>query len=48
VKIFVKSYRDTWKKTNCILMADGWTDEKRITLISFLVNCLKGTILKKK
>jgi hypothetical protein len=44
VKIFVKSYRETWKKTSCILMADGWTDQKRRTLISFLVYCPKGIV----
>jgi hypothetical protein len=44
VKIFVESYRETWKKTSCTLMTDGWTDQKRRTLINFLVYCLKGTI----
>jgi hypothetical protein len=44
VKIFVKSYRETWKKTSYILMADGWTDQKRRTLISFLVYCPKGIV----
>jgi hypothetical protein len=44
VKIFVKSYRETWKKTSCILMVDGWTDQKRRTLISFLVYCPKGIV----
>jgi hypothetical protein len=28
-------------------MVDGWTDQKRRTLINFLVYCPKGTILKK-
>jgi hypothetical protein len=44
VKIFVESYRETWKKTSCTLMADGWTDQKRRTLINFLVYCPKGTV----
>jgi hypothetical protein len=47
VKIFVESYRETWKKTGCTLMVDGWTDQKRRTLINFLVYCPKGTIFKK-
>ncbi|XP_052301372.1 uncharacterized protein LOC112325849 [Populus trichocarpa] len=37
VKIYVKSYREIWKKTGCTLMADGWTDQKRRTLINFLL-----------
>ena len=61
VKIYVDSYREIWKKTGCILMADreiwkktgctlmtdGWTDQKRRTLINFLVYCPKGTIFLK-
>jgi len=44
VKIFVESYRETWRKTGCTLMVDGWTDQKRRTLINFLVYCPEGTI----
>ena len=36
-----------WKKTGCTLMADGWTDQKRRTLINFLVYCPKGTVFSK-
>jgi hypothetical protein len=31
VKIFVESYRETWKKTGSTLMVDGWTNQKRRT-----------------
>ena len=31
----------------CTLMADGWTDQKRRTLINFLVYCPKGTVFLK-
>jgi len=44
VKIYVESYREIWKKTGCILMADGWTDQKRRTLINFLVYYPKRTV----
>jgi hypothetical protein len=44
VKIYVETYREIWKKTGCTLMADGWTNQKRRTLINFLVYCPKGTI----
>jgi hypothetical protein len=39
VKIYVETYREIWKKTGCTLMVDGWTDQKRRTLINFLVYC---------
>jgi hypothetical protein len=41
VKIYVETYREIWKKTGCTFMADGWTDQKRRTLINFLVYCPK-------
>jgi hypothetical protein len=47
VKIYVESYREIWKKTGCTLMTDGWTNQKRRTLINFLVYCPKGTIFLK-
>eukprot|EP00258_Populus_trichocarpa_P045448 XP_024461467.1 uncharacterized protein LOC112328240 [Populus trichocarpa] len=47
VKIYVVTYREIWKKTGCTLMADGWTDQKRRTLINFLVYCPKGTVFLK-
>lgn len=43
----VDDYRDIWKYTGCTLMADGWTDRKRRTLINFLVYCPKGTVFLK-
>jgi hypothetical protein len=47
VKIYVESYREILKKTGCKLMADGWTYQKRRTLINFLVYCPKGTVFLK-
>ena len=47
VKIYVETYREIWKKISCTLMADGWTNQKRRTLINFLVYCLKGIIFLK-
>ncbi|KAF1895993.1 hypothetical protein Lal_00046749 [Lupinus albus] len=34
-------------RTRCTLMADGWTDRSRRTLINFLVYCPKGTVFIK-
>jgi hypothetical protein len=39
---FVDGFRNTWRETGCTIMADGWTDRKRRTLINFLVYCPKG------
>ncbi|XP_019465402.1 PREDICTED: uncharacterized protein LOC109363604 [Lupinus angustifolius] len=47
VKKLVNDYRSIWKRTGCTLMADGWTDRSRRTLINFLVYCPKGTVFIK-
>ncbi|XP_073114865.1 uncharacterized protein [Elaeis guineensis] len=47
VKKYVESFRATWKKTGCTIMADGWTDQCRRTLINFLVYCPRGTVFLK-
>ena len=44
VKIYIERYRETWKKTGCTLMIDGWTNQKRRTLINFLVYSPKWTV----
>jgi hypothetical protein len=44
---FVDGFRQTWRETGCTVMADGWTDRKRRTLINFLVYCPKGTVFLK-
>ncbi|XP_058741895.1 uncharacterized protein LOC131614308 [Vicia villosa] len=47
VKIQIEQCRSIWKDTGCTLMADGWTDRCRRTLINFLVYCPKGTVFIK-
>ncbi|XP_057760265.1 uncharacterized protein LOC130980622 [Arachis stenosperma] len=47
VKKMIEGYRVIWKQTGCTIMADGWTDRCRRTLINFLVYCPKGTIFLK-
>ncbi|KAL9676854.1 hypothetical protein QQ045_005074 [Rhodiola kirilowii] len=44
VSKLVDSYRNIWKNTGCTLIADGWTDRSKRSLINFLVYCPKGTI----
>lgn len=36
-KKFAEGYRKAWKDSGCTIMADGWTDRKKRTLINFLV-----------
>ena len=47
VKNFVDSYCVTWKETGCTIMADGWTNRCRRTLINFLVYCPRGIVFLK-
>ncbi|XP_061356627.1 uncharacterized protein LOC133301047 [Gastrolobium bilobum] len=47
VKKLLQSYRAVWKHTGCTIMADGWTDRCRRTLINFLVYFPKGTFFVK-
>ncbi|KAH1058386.1 hypothetical protein GYH30_002788 [Glycine max] len=44
VRNLIESYKEVWKETGCTLMANGWTDRSRRTLINFLIYCLKGTV----
>lgn len=39
----MKGPKDDWQSM-AVLMYDGWTDRKKRTLISFLVNCPAGTM----
>ncbi|KAL4374132.1 hypothetical protein AHAS_Ahas05G0151200 [Arachis hypogaea] len=47
VRKMIDGYREIWKQTGCTIMADGWTDCCRRTLINFLVYCPKGTVFLK-
>eukprot|EP00253_Pinus_taeda_P033801 PITA_33801 len=40
-------FRASWEHTGCIVMSDGWTDQKGRTLLNFLVSCPKGTMSMK-
>ncbi|XP_075511804.1 uncharacterized protein LOC142547406 [Primulina tabacum] len=41
----LKENRDECEKYGCSIMSDGWTDRKHRTLINFLVNSPKGTMI---
>ncbi|XP_058770894.1 uncharacterized protein LOC131644416 [Vicia villosa] len=40
-------HKVAWKKFGCTIMNDGWTDQKRRTIINFLVNSSMGTFFLK-
>ena len=42
VQLLVNSYREAWEKVGCTIMGDGWTDNRRRTLINFMVYCPQG------
>ncbi|KAF1858712.1 hypothetical protein Lal_00044745 [Lupinus albus] len=37
VELLVDKFRSFWKETGCIIMADGWQDQRNRQLINFLV-----------
>ncbi|XP_042485608.1 uncharacterized protein LOC122065818 [Macadamia integrifolia] len=43
IECIKKKYEDYWKRYECTLMSDGWTDKRGRHLINFLVNCPLGT-----
>ena len=42
--VMLQEFRDEWKKTDCSIMYDGWTNKKRRSICNFLVNSPKGTV----
>ncbi|XP_072094164.1 uncharacterized protein [Arachis hypogaea] len=38
-QLLVEKYWSSWKSTDCMLMADGWIDQRQQNLINFLVYC---------
>jgi hypothetical protein len=39
---YLKDFKESWVKTGCTIMSDGWTDGKNHTIINFLVSCPQG------
>ncbi|KAF7808217.1 uncharacterized protein G2W53_034960 [Senna tora] len=46
-QLLVENHRSNWAKTGCTIMADGWSDQRQITLINFLVHCTAGVTFVK-
>ncbi|GLU21905.1 hypothetical protein SLE2022_380170 [Rubroshorea leprosula] len=41
---YVKNIRQSWTRTGCSILLDGWVDEKGRNLVSFIVDCPQGPI----
>lgn len=39
--------KESWKRTGCTILSDGWTDRKGRTLINFPMYSKQGTIFMK-
>ena len=41
---YLKDFKQSWVRTGCTIMSDGWTDQKGCALINFLVSYPRGTM----
>ena len=41
---YLIEFKNSWTKTGCTIMSDGWTDARGHTILNFLVACPKGTM----
>ena len=41
---YLKEFKQSWSRTGCTIMSDGWTDGKSRTIIDFPFACSKGTM----
>ncbi|XP_030924837.1 uncharacterized protein LOC115951844 [Quercus lobata] len=44
---YLLDVKNDWKVYGCSIMSDGWTNQKRASIINFLVYCPKGTMFLK-
>jgi hypothetical protein len=44
---YLKDFKNSWAKTGCTIMSDGWTDQRNRTIINFLIFCPQGTMFLK-
>jgi hypothetical protein len=47
VKEYLTEFKESWSKTGCTIMSDGWTDQRSRTILNFLIACPKGTMFLK-
>ena len=41
---YLKEFKQSWSKTGCTIMSDGWSDGKSRTILNFLIACPKETM----
>ena len=44
VQEYLIEFKNSWSKTGCTIMSNGWTDTRGRTILNFLVSCPKGTM----
>jgi len=44
---YLKDFKSSRAKTRCIMMSDGWTDQRNCAIINFLIFCPQGTMFLK-
>ena len=44
---YLKDFTSSWAKRGCIIMLDGWIDQRNHTIINFLIFFPKGTMFLK-
>eukprot|EP00253_Pinus_taeda_P032744 PITA_32744 len=44
---YLQKFKNSWARTGCTIMSDGWTDQRNRTIINFLVFCPQGTMFLK-
>eukprot|EP00253_Pinus_taeda_P032515 PITA_32515 len=44
---YLQEFKNSWARTGCTVMSDGWTDRRNRTIINFLVFCPQGTMFLK-
>ena len=47
IEEYLKDFKQSWVRTGCTIMSDGWTDPKGRTPINFLGSCPRGTMFMK-
>ena len=41
---YLKEFKQSWVRTRCTIMSNGWTDQKGRTFLNFLVSFPQGTM----
>ncbi|CAO2816008.1 unnamed protein product [Amaranthus hypochondriacus] len=44
VLVMLEEFKLEWKRTDCTIMFDSWSEKRRCSTYNFLVNSFKGTV----